>query len=98
MKKKTDGTPGRPDWRGANPLTFEEAADLAESIISVGNARQVARLLLLVHAFTYIDARERENLSSAIEDRLVSSLPGVDEFRYEAMGRELAALWEGGGE
>lgn len=87
--------PKQPDWRGRNPLTFEEAADLAESIISTGNAEQVARLLLLVHAFTYIEAGERESFSSAIEDRLVPSLPRVDEFRHEAMRRELEALREG---
>jgi hypothetical protein len=88
--------PTPPDWRGRNPLTFEEAADLAESIITMGNSEQVARLLLLVHAFTYIEADERESFSSAIEERLFPSLPRVDEFRYEAMRRELETLREGG--
>ena len=83
------------DLRGRNPLTHDEAATLAVRICETLSAEDVARLLLLVHAFTYEDPSERESMSSTIEDRLISSLPRVDEFRYEAMRCQLEDLRKG---
>jgi hypothetical protein len=82
--------------RGRNPLTHEEAAQLAYGLASFDRGRQVAQLLLLVHAFTYCDPGEREGMSSEIEERLVPWLGGADEFRHAAMRRELDALRKGG--
>jgi hypothetical protein len=79
-----------------NPLTHEEAARLAYDLIDFDNGRRVAQFLLLVHAFTYCDPDDRENLSSEIEERLVPWLAGADDFRHAAMKRELEALKKGG--
>jgi hypothetical protein len=78
--------------RGRNPLTHEEVAQLAYGLVDMAHGEQVAQLLLLVHAFTYCDPGDRENLSSAIEERLVPWLDGADELRHTAMRRALEAL------
>lgn len=80
---------------GRNPLTHEEAAALAYDLIDFGDGRKVAQFLLLVHAFTYCDPADRENLASEIEERLVPWLDGVDDFRHAAMRRELDAIKKG---
>jgi hypothetical protein len=80
--------------RGRNPLIFDELAKLAASIVDFHPPR-AAQLLLLVHVFTYCDPGERENLSTEIEDKLLPSLPGADDFRYTAMLRALEALRKG---
>jgi hypothetical protein len=81
--------------KGRNPLTHEEAAQLAYGLVDMAHGEQVAQLLLLVHAFTYCDADERESMSSEIEERLVPWLDGADELRHAAMRREVEALRKG---
>jgi hypothetical protein len=88
------GKPGR--LASVNPLTPEEAARLAYDLLDFDDGRRVAQLLLLVHAFTYCDPADRENLASEIEERLLPWLDGADDFRHAAMRRELEAIKKGG--
>src|ERR1051326_2448288 len=56
------------DLRSRNPLRDKEVAALVEQIANCLDAATMPKLFLLVHAFTYAEPGERENLSVIIED------------------------------
>jgi hypothetical protein len=83
--------PKRTDLLDKNPLTCEEAGDLAELITDLDSA-DAARLLLLCHGFTYEgDESKREGMLREMEARLGPFLPGFDDMQRADM---LAALKE----
>lgn len=89
-KKQSDALKER------NPLTAKEAADLA-LLIADHDPETTARLLLLLHAFTYErDGDNRYHMFLAVEGATADSLIGFEGFVRDAMRPPLDALREGG--
>lgn len=87
---------GRKELLDKNPLTPQEAADLAE-VISKNEAKDCARLILLCHAFTYEkDIMEREEMLRDIEARLGPLLPCFDDMQRADMLVALKEIKKGG--
>jgi len=79
-----------------NPLAAEEAAALAEMIADC-DPRETARLLLLLHAFTYEHDRDaRYHMFFTVEGRLGGNLKGFEDFIRAEMRPLLDTLREGG--
>lgn len=86
---------------GVNSLTPAEAGELAALIEAdvngYENPESIARLLLLVHAFTYEDdTTARENMQQSVEDKLSPFLPSHDKMVRGDMARVLDGLKRGG--
>jgi hypothetical protein len=89
-KKQSDALKDR------NPLTAKEAADLA-LLIADHDEKRTARLLLLLHAFTYEPGRDdRYHMFYTVEGTIADSLIGFEGFVRDAMRPTLDALREGG--
>ncbi len=84
--------------RGENPLTTEEAADLADALTGHGQGEDdAARILLLAFALTHErDLHKREYMFVAIEARVGPYLRGFTDLRRERMSEQLDALRKGG--
>jgi len=76
-------------------VTREEAATLAECITwtFMDDGDEIARFLLLCHAFTYTrDMNDRENMMTAIEQKLAPLTNGYDGMLHAEMSARLASI------
>jgi hypothetical protein len=86
--------------RGANPLTAEQAGEIAARLgdrFGHEDPEEMAAVLLLVYAFTYERSMTaREGMHQAVEAELGRFTPGYADAVRESMARVLAGLGEGG--